>query len=335
MAIEAIAYDMLSCSSLEARERLIDERIPSVLASIALLTSQNWLHRSKQAQILKKSLSSLGVQCEEKCWESETSWYQYDCVMICSPWGYEAEYIKYIKALKRIECDTLLLNPSAVIEGNIDKDKQLSILERYRLPHIFTEIVTCETLREMLLRDDPELISIQSFQKLSDSAEFVVKPTISANGNLTQLFSRTKRPNTIRSGDVLLNTVSAIAKEGKGLMIQPFLPCVDSGEYSLIFIGNTLSHIVLRFPGIFNNVRLPARVAPAPMQVIDLGIQVSSLPEYSNCLYMRVDIVLDTNEPKVLEIECNEPDLYFYTLEAEHMKRSAILLAKRMEELFK
>ena len=42
---------------------------------------------------------------------------------------------------------------------------------------------------------------------------------------------------------------------------------------------------------------------------MDLAMAIEKIPEYSNYLYMRVDIVIQNGIAKVMEVELAEPDL--------------------------
>ena len=92
-------------------------------------------------------------------------------------------------------------------------------------------------------------------------------------------------------------------------MIQPYISEINSGEYSCIFIDGKLTHTMLRFPDVFHSKKRAYLVKNPPFSIIELAKKVEQIPEFTNYLYMRVDMVLIDKDAKVMEVELAEPDL--------------------------
>ena len=111
---------------------------------------------------------------------------------------------------------------------------------------------------------------------------------------------------------VLENTFSQ-----KDFLVQPFIKNIRiEGEYSLIYFGNRLSHVLLKTPkngdfrvqeehgGILKAINKPES------SLIDFGNKVMETIPYQ-CLFSRVDVVRGSNNYLLMEVELIEPSLYF------------------------
>ena len=59
-----------------------------------------------------------------------------------------------------------------------------------------------------------------------------------------------------------------------------------------------------------------------PASVSNLAQKVSTLEEYKDYLYMRIDIIFKNNEPLIMEVELAEPDLLFKYIPDEEIKNN-------------
>jgi glutathione synthase/RimK-type ligase-like ATP-grasp enzyme len=97
--------------------------------------------------------------------------------------------------------------------------------------------------------------------------------------------------------------------------VQPFLPEIVAGEWSLVFIDGELTHAVLKrpAPGDFRVQSylvgaVEARV-PGPRVAAIARRVVNALP--GSTLYARIDGVERDSGFTVMEVEVNEPALFF------------------------
>ena len=107
-------------------------------------------------------------------------------------------------------------------------------------------------------------------------------------------------------------------------MIQPFIEDISKGEISCIYINGINTHNMIRNPGIFTKKQRPYYIDNIPYQVKMLSDKVSKLDEFKDCLYLRVDIVMNNNRAYVMEVEAAEPDLLFKYINNEEIKEKGI-----------
>jgi glutathione synthase/RimK-type ligase-like ATP-grasp enzyme len=100
---------------------------------------------------------------------------------------------------------------------------------------------------------------------------------------------------------------------GRPLLMQPYLPQIRDGEWSLIFVAGEFCHAVLKLPAAEDfraNGRFGAtrRLATPPKVAIDTAAQVLSFVG-STPLYARVDGVMADNSFMCTELELTDPNL--------------------------
>lgn len=217
---------------------------------------------------------------------------RFDAVVIGTTWDYAARPDAFLDALDRIESAVPLFNPTRVVRWNLDK-RYLADLERRGVPIVPTLFVE---------RADDATIAA-GFDRL-ETDELVVKPLVGASA---------WRQVRVRAGAALPH--SDERPPGRALL-QPFLPDVATeGEYSFVFFGRELSHVVRKVPkegdyrvqsmyGAREQVHHPDDSERA------LALHVlAAVPE--PILYARVDMVRGLDgHLAVMELELIEPYLY-------------------------
>ena len=139
--------------------------------------------------------------------------------------------------------------------------------------------------------------------------KLIIKPCVSANADDTFILEQNKLGSL---KPVLENTFSQ-----KDFLVQPFIKNIRiEGEYSLIYFGNRLSHVLLKTPkngdfrvqeehgGILKAINKPES------SLIEFGNKVMETIPYQ-CLFSRVDVVRGSNNYLLMEVELIEPSLYF------------------------
>ncbi len=249
--------------------------------------------------LILNTLKVLGWDCDFVSWESKNiDWDIYKSVIIRSTWNYQEKFKNFIKILNDIDNSrALLYNSIDIVKWNINKQylKDLKEKEIKIVPSKFYKIFNASEIYK----------SFSSY----NSKKLIIKPCISANADFTYVLDK-------NSFNDKINTLKASFKN-KEFIIQPFIESIKTeGEYSLIFFGDRLSHILLKTPkvsdfrvqeehgGILKPILNPEE------NLIKFGKRViKNLPE--PCLYSRVDIVRYNNKFVLMEVELIEPSLYF------------------------
>ena len=265
----------------------------------ALLTISDLSNFQSYDNLIVKPFKNLGWECEFIPWDSNSiNWDDYEAVIIRSTWDYQQKEKLFFKTLQSIEASTATLyNSLDTVKWNINK-RYLIELERKNISIIPTKFYDSF---------DFDIVS-QLFSFFNEN-KLIIKPCVSANADDTFILEQNKMEN-LKS--VLKNTFSQ-----KNFLVQPFIKNIKSeGEYSLIYFGNRLSHVLLKTPkngdfrvqeehgGSLKKINKPES------SLIDFGNKVMQTIPYQ-CLYSRVDVVRDGNNYLLMEVELIEPSLYF------------------------
>jgi glutathione synthase/RimK-type ligase-like ATP-grasp enzyme len=245
-------------------------------------------------------LEKMGWVCNQVPWDTSEliDWDQYDSVIIRSTWNYQKNFLKFINVLKEINSSSAdLQNPIDIVEWNSNK-QYLKDLEDKNI-----KIVPSQWFNNFIPKE-----IVQSFLNFN-SKKIIIKPCISANADYTYILEE----------KTALSKLNILKKYfiDKEFIIQPFIQDIkNEGEYSLVYFGNTLSHVLLKTPkvgdfrvqeehgGTLKSIKNPEQ------SLIHFGSKViNNLPRV--CLYSRVDIVRSKNKFLLMEVELIEPSLYF------------------------
>lgn len=252
------------------------------MKKIAIISNNKFVNKITEDINIKNFLNENGFYSEIISWEdNDVDYSKFDALLLRSVWGYQNNYKKFKEWLNMIKKNNILIfNDIETIKNNIRKDIQFSLLDKYNIPHVQT----------IFQKNEIDLKNI--------NPEYVIKPIISGSGN-----------NTYKVKEVDMQSLKRIISEiDNGIMIQPYESKIENGEYSIIFIDGVNTHNMIRYPGIFFEKRNPVQIYDVPINVMDLANRVQKIPEYTNLLYMRIDIV-DSKNPKIMEVELAESDL--------------------------
>ena len=229
--------------------------------------------------------------------DPQADWSTYSHVVVSSTWDSvdrPAEFLAWVGEVSRV---SELVNSAAAMEWNLDK-VYLRHLEGAGVPVIPTTWV--------LPADD---------WQPPDTAEFVIKPSVSAGGRSTARYS---------GGDAAaLEHVRTLQRVGQTIMVQEYLESIDRvGELNLVFFDGTFSHAVVKKPVLQTGEGVVERpwermawaglVAPDDHQ---LKVAEQAMVAISGFLpqrpaYGRVDVLAGTTgDPLVLEVELIDPYL--------------------------
>lgn len=275
---------------------------------IALVTYRDLPGLSPSDQLLLAELKRRGVRVSPIAWDDAgTEWTAFERVVMRSVWDYHERFQEFIAWLDERRADgSRVMNPVSLIRWNLDK-RYLLDLERGGIeitPTVLVEQGSPESLSDVLERAGWD--------------DVVVKPTISASAART---FRSSRKAAARDGRRL-----ALMLEERAALVQPFVPEVLAGEWSLMFIGGEFSHAVLKTPASgefrvqeqYGGTSTPC-LAPEGL-VNDARAVMALVP--SSWLYARVDACVVHDRLQLMELELIEPTLFF-----EHDDRAAARMA--------
>ena len=265
----------------------------------ALLTINDLSNFQSYDNLIVQPLSKLGWECEFVPWDSiSINWDDFDAVIIRSTWDYQQKEKLFFKTLQSIEASTATLyNSLDTVKWNINK-RYLLELEKENISIIPTR-----------LYDSFDFDIVNQLFSFFNENKLIIKPCVSANADDTFILEQNKMGSL---KPVLENTFSQ-----KDFLVQPFIKNIRiEGEYSLIYFGNRLSHVLLKTPkngdfrvqeehgGILKAINIPES------SLIDFGNKVMGTIPYQ-CLYSRVDVVRGSDNYLLMEVELIEPSLYF------------------------
>lgn len=247
--------------------------------------------------VLSELLKKEGYELQLYDWKDKSiDWACFDVVIIKSPWDYFNHKTAFKDWLNQLESlKVKVLNPTAVLKKNIDKHYLKEIAEAgFNVPKsYFTSL--------------GETVDFEHFFELWQTDKIIVKPCISGGAHLT--FSLKKESITDFASQ--WKTLS----QEEEFLIQPFIPEIQTqGEWSLIFLGGTFSHAVLKttaagdFRVQFHFGGNSALATPSENTLTTAQELVKNFAK--NCLYARVDGIETSKGFQLMELELTEPLLF-------------------------
>lgn len=286
------------------------KKVKISMKKIAIVSCNKWKNKIEEDKLLQNALIQSGYNADIISWEdADVNYDEYIALVLRSVWGYQNNYSEFKTWLNMIkQSQILLLNSPELVSNNIRKDKQFELLAKYEIPIIPTEFIY-------------KLEDLFNDIKFDEKKPKVLKPIISGSGENTFLVDSSESLYT----DKIIKPFEKIIKcEDNGIMLQPYIEEVKNGEFACIYIDGVNTHNMMRYPGIFANRKKPVYLTNIPEVVKKMSDKVSKIEEYTNYLYMRIDIVLHNNKPMIMEVELAEPDLLFKFIPDEKMKNESV-----------
>ncbi|WP_303309887.1 RimK family alpha-L-glutamate ligase [Hymenobacter sp. BT730] len=247
--------------------------------------------------LLERALRTHGHQVSVVVWSDETvAWDQYEVVVLKSPWDYFDRVAEFYQWLDRLQEQNIpLLNPVATVRWNADK-RYLLEMQEAGVPIVPTR----------WLAQGTQFSPAALFAELQ-TEQLIVKPAVS--GGAKNTFSLTLAQATEQAAHI-----TALLTE-EDFLAQPFLPEIQTqGEWSLVYLGGSYSHCVLKLPksGDFRVQHyLGGSIAPTtPPAAVQQAADAIMQRFAAGCLYARVDGVVVNGEFLLMELELIEPFLY-------------------------
>lgn len=236
------------------------------------------------------ALAAGGVEVEPRPWTDVGNLEGIDAVLPLVAWGYHLRFAEWCALLERMgEVGALdMINPPALLRWNSDKS-YLAELAATGVPTVASR--TVEALDDAALAD----------ARLAYGDRLVVKPLVSASADDTFLLG---------PGDPIPASV-----RGKRMLVQPFMPSIARGEYSLMLFDGVFSHCIVKRPkaGDFRvqphlgGTEEPIAPPSGAIELAKAALAAAPAP----AVYARVDMVEDEEgQLRIMELELIEPALW-------------------------
>jgi hypothetical protein len=247
--------------------------------------------------------------------DARLDWGSFDALVIRSPWDYFERPVEFRTWLDaRIASGVLMCNSGAIINWNFDKSYLLDLAK--------AGIALVPTIH-IAKRDKADIAALACDRGWS---EIVVKPTIAGGAFRTYRFA-------IEELDLYAANI-AETLEDRGMLVQPFLPEIQSGgELSLLFFDGVFSHAVCKRPKP-GDYRVQPQFGGSSENVEvsdDLIAQARLCIAHAPAppVYARVDGVVKDGDFLLMELEIFEP-LMFLSCHAEAPARFARAVERRL-----
>ncbi|KOG25701.1 ATP-grasp domain-containing protein [Streptomyces viridochromogenes] len=251
--------------------------------------------------VLVRAVREAGAEADAVYWDDERAdWGGYDLAVIRSTWDYSWRAAEFLAWAERCGKATRLANPAEVVRWNADK-RYLGELADAGVPVVPT--------RYLAPGDGADALPVDH--------EYVVKPTSGAGARFAARYTPDEHDTAVRQ-------LARMHAEGFTAMVQPYMKGIDvSGERALQFYGGRLLHAsrkgAVLAPGTPYDERKVAHPGlepwtPTPAELAVAERALAAVPETSELLYARVDLVDGEDgpggEPRVMELELVEPNLF-------------------------
>ncbi|MER6955074.1 hypothetical protein [Streptomyces sp. NPDC000618] len=267
--------------------------------------------KDRDLPVLRAALEAAGAEADAVIWDDdEVDWASYDLAVIRSTWDYSWRADEFTTWAERCGKLTRLANPAAVVRWNSDK-RYLGELAAAGVPTVPTRYLAPGEPTGPTGPDGPT-----GSHGLPDDHEYVVKPASGAGARYAARYTPEQHETAVRH-------LARMHAEGLTAMVQPYLRSIDTGgERALQFFGGRLLHAsrkrAVLAPGTAFDADKVAHPGLEPWTPTRAELAVAeralaAVPDAPELLYARVDLVDgDDGEPRVMELELVEPNLFLF-----------------------
>jgi len=265
---------------------------------ICFVTCRTWPEISESDRLVQQALEARGATVEARAWNApEADWDGFDAIVLRSNWDYHFNPDAFLGWLDRLErAGARIWNPPALVRWNLTKAYLLE-LARAGVPTVATVILA-----------DATRAGLEAVMAARGWSRVVMKPVISASAHDTRLVS----------GATMDEAVAALESGTirRPVLVQPFVEEIQTrGEWSLVFIDGELTHAVLKRPAP-DEFRVQPRLGgtvetPPPPDGVRAVARAALAALPVPPLYARIDGVETTAGFLIMEVEVNEPGLFF------------------------
>jgi glutathione synthase/RimK-type ligase-like ATP-grasp enzyme len=260
--------------------------------TVAFVTCTELLDLEPDDALAVPALTRFGVSVLAAAWDDPAvDWDSFDLAVLRSTWNYPPvrdAFVAWAGSVPR------LANPAGLVAWNTDK-RYLATLARSGVPVVPTTWIGPSD------RFEPP------------AGDFVVKPAVGAGS----VDAGRYQPSSV---DSAVAHVARLQAGGRLVMVQPYLPAVDScGETAMLYLGGTFSHAIRKGPllvgpsaaveGLYVREKITTRTPSAAERAV-ADAALAAVPP-GDLLYARVDLIPGpSGEPLVVELELTEPSLF-------------------------
>jgi len=264
---------------------------------IALATAEQYPELSPDDQVLHAAMKQRGLDAQAVIWDRATDWSRFDVVVVRSIWDYHLKYERYLAWLAALDTSgARVYNPTFVLRWNADK--------RYLVDLQHKHVRTAPT-RVISRADHASLAGVMNEAGWRNA---VVKPTVSSTGYETWFVSA---PCTDYEEQRFAHQSSRMA-----VLVQEFVPQVQAGEFSFVFIAGQYTHCILKRAAA-NDFRVhmehggTVEAIKPPASQIEWAESVIATMGEEAWTYARVDAVAAPDGMVLMEFELLDPELFF------------------------
>ncbi len=284
--------------------------LPFSAGRVALITYSGVPAITTDDRLLRDALVARGAEVEARPWDTKVDWSVYHRIILRSCWNFHhrpEEFRGWVNDVKERH-DGSMMNGPELVQWSVDKRylRDLDARGVAIVPTIWVSMADGDEIPDL-----DALIAEQGWD-----AGTVVKPAISATAHQTWRVGPDEAEAHQERFEALL------ASSPGGVMVQPFLPEIEDGEWSLVFLGGEFSHAVKKRPAA-GDFRVQhdfggtiERCEPDPALVDDASAALRAAAEATDTgleeiLYARVDGVVRAGRLLLMELELIEPVLFF------------------------
>ena len=265
------------------------------MRQVALVTAARLPVGMEDTPGLMSRLRSLGATPTVVQWSStQVRWHNFDRVLLHSPWDYSTRLHEFVGWLGNFKNDSRLVNPHSLVSWNLDKRYLIDLRER--------GVALPATRAENAGRNFTEA----ALDELASGLPLVIKPAVGAGG--TRTYRRSSAAEAMR----LIHD----EMPDEPVLVQQYESAIETmGEYSVIYLGNSVSHVIRKIPS-GQEFRVQSqhggtivRESIKPWMDDYAHFIIGNLPAQPS--YARLDFIIDeAKTTKLMEIEVAEPDLF-------------------------
>lgn len=254
--------------------------------------------------VLAETFMALGVTAPIVEWDDDSiDWSEFAAVLIRSTWDYTTRIDEFVSWLQRVSPLTTLLNPWDVVRTNLDK---------LYLPRLAEEGVP--TIPTIVFRGEPDDLfrsTLLDFRADHEARDLALKPALGAGAEGLLICN----PGDDAQHDRINRHARDLLAKGP-MLAQPFMHEVKTaGELSVVLIeGEPVTavrktpkdgdhRVQIEYGGLYEIA------APSPEALAVAKRAFAAFP--AGALYARIDLITPDTNPRVIEAEFVEPELFF------------------------
>jgi glutathione synthase/RimK-type ligase-like ATP-grasp enzyme len=279
---------------------------------VALITWRGLPEGAESERLLLPHLEAADIDAQIVDWrDAGVNFSQFDLVVLRSCWDYHLRGAEFTEWLRRTSQTVRILNDPRTVLWNRNKFylRELQAQGIEIAPTVF--VAGGEEIGKA------ERATIEGWQK------FVVKPAVSASAHNTWLADGAAFP-----ADAELQQ----KMHSEAFLIQQFIPEIETGEISFIYLDGGYSHAVLKRPaaGDFRVQQEHGGSAegfvPSPALLDQANKIAAAVPYVRDSLYCRIDVIEKDGRLIVMELELIEPELFLGLADGAAKRFAAAIL---------